>query len=790
MKRAILNLGNGNLQQGCNTVVLELLEADYREPLQRTASLPPAPNLAALYQRWQNLYLARNENQLFRIHLSQPDGVRYSEAEFQAVCKALLQQLNDWLNSAALRSIDQELRTAFSREEEFQIIVATNDPALHRLPWHLWEFFEDYPNAEIALSRLDWQTLPTPRSSTGSCKILALLGDTRGIDVEPDRQILSDLPGAELTILQNSNHREFNECLWNPQGWDILFFAGHSQTLDNEGTIHINGTDTLTIAQFKHALGKAISNGLRLAIFNSCDGIGLAHHLSDLQIPYTIVMREPVPDQVAQVFLQSFFQAFSIGMSFHLAVREARQKLESLESEIPCASWLPVIWQNPTAAPFECVDLNSLSTIALPSPPVSQRPSLRRVAALGLMITGLMMGVRSLGVLETTELAAYDHLVRQRPAEPIDPRISVVEVTEEDTNQYGYPLPDSILVQLIQKLEQANLRAIGLDIYRPTPRGDSKPTLMQVFEQNQNLFMVCSYRSRDKSYAPPQVSEEQLASQVGFGDLSVDTSDWVKQDTRSDVVAGEHTSPEHQTVRRQILSYDPSLQPVPSKCSVPYSFSFQLAFQFLDGEKIHPLEVNPNEQWQFGSVTFQELPSRFGGYQALEKYSSQIMLNYRSNQPGRRLSLSQVLNGQVEARSLQNQVVLVGYTAPGARDFFETPYGPMAGVWIHAHMVSQKLSAVLDRRSLIWTLPQWGSLQWGDVIWVFGWSITGGLLVWGFWFRPITMGIAAMGVALILYQACVFAMIYGGWLPLVPATLSLLFTSGFVLMHRVLIKGY
>ncbi|KAM3104182.1 CHASE2 domain-containing protein, partial [Phormidesmis sp. 146-33] len=31
----------------------------------------------------------------------------------------------------------------------------------------------------------------------------------------------------------------------------------------------------------------------------------------------------------------------------------------------------------------------------------------------------------------------------------------------------------------------------------------------------------------------------------------------------------------------------------------------------------------------------------------------------------------------------------MGYTAPVARDSFDTPYGEMAGVWVHAHMVSQ-----------------------------------------------------------------------------------------------------
>ncbi len=58
-------------------------------------------------------------------------------------------------------------------------------------------------------------------------------------------------------------------------------------------------------------LRKAISRGLQLAIFNSCDGLGLANDLAELNIPQIIVMRSPVPDLVAQEFLKHFLKAFS-----------------------------------------------------------------------------------------------------------------------------------------------------------------------------------------------------------------------------------------------------------------------------------------------------------------------------------------------------------------------------------------------------------------------------------------------------------------------------------------------
>ena len=81
---------------------------------------------------------------------------------------------------------------------------------------------------------------------------------------------------------------------------------------------------------------------------NSLDGLGLAKALEKLNIPQIIVMREPVPNRIAQEFFQHFLKAFAVErMSLYLAVRKARRKLQGLEDEYPGASWLPVICQNP-----------------------------------------------------------------------------------------------------------------------------------------------------------------------------------------------------------------------------------------------------------------------------------------------------------------------------------------------------------------------------------------------------------------------------------------------------------
>jgi CHAT domain len=108
----------------------------------------------------------------------------------------------------------------------------------------------------------------------------------------------------------------------------------------------------LTIEELKDVLSTAIARNLHLAIVNSCDGLGLARHLADLHLPQMIVMRELVPDRAAQEFLQSFLRYYSNGKSLYVSVRQARKHLQSIESDFPSASWLPVIWQNPAELPL------------------------------------------------------------------------------------------------------------------------------------------------------------------------------------------------------------------------------------------------------------------------------------------------------------------------------------------------------------------------------------------------------------------------------------------------------
>ncbi len=351
----ILTLGTGDFNKGFPSVTAQIWTEGDRLPIQpNPGELPPAPEIAEVYHNWQSQYngFIEEKNKISRMERKQGNVTSFSQVDIEKLAEELEEKLNKWLNAEQFLSIDRILRERFNRSDEIQVIIQSENIHVRRLPWHLWDFLKPYRKAEIALSSPFYDRTLKTAVTRNRIRILSILGDDKGIDINKDRQLL-DKFDAEKAFIVKPNSQELKAQLWSEKGWDILCFSGHSSSeMDgSNGYIYINDTEKITIPELKNALTTAIERGLQIAIFNSCDGLGLANQLASLHIPQIIVMREPVPDKVAQEFLKNFLTAFASGKSFYLAVREAREKLQSLEEYFPCASWLPVICQNPAEIP-------------------------------------------------------------------------------------------------------------------------------------------------------------------------------------------------------------------------------------------------------------------------------------------------------------------------------------------------------------------------------------------------------------------------------------------------------
>lgn len=366
----VFKVGEGSPGSGFPVTVQISVEGAAPEA-EAIGRLPPCEDLLHHHGQWQAAY--RRLGCGFRLEKTAGAVEVVSlTAEIKTWAAQVQQGLNLWLRSDSFRPIRELLFHHLLADDSIRMILQTPDPDLRRLPWQLWEGFDRYPKAELALSAPSYQRVPPPIAADRKVRILAILGNSQGIDVQVDRQMLADLPQARVTFLVEPQRQHLTDQLWD-QPWDLLFFAGHSSSSDQDqtGQIAINPHESLSLGQLRYGLRKAVSNGLRLAIFNSCDGLGLAHELSDLHIPHLILMREPVPDPVAQAFLKYFLARFVQGTSLYLSVREARERLQGLEDRFPFASWLPVICQNlaespPTWRSLQSPSDHTLATAASP----------------------------------------------------------------------------------------------------------------------------------------------------------------------------------------------------------------------------------------------------------------------------------------------------------------------------------------------------------------------------------------------------------------------------------------
>ncbi len=348
MKKLVVLKLDGDFNQGFK-VSLEIGEDGKRADVELSDNklkLPPIPKLPDIYQEWCRSYRSLDG---YRIkakkgHIS---NIKISSLKEDCQTKADEIKLNftNWLKADSFLRIKEECLIHLSPADEIRFIIRATEFQLRKLPWHLWDLFDSYPDAEIGLSCFSSRRLS--KSYRNKVRILIVLGNSEGINVAEDEQLIKDFcKDAELVVLTEPSILELNEHIWDEKGWDILFFSGHSRTELQQGIIYLNSVDGLKIEELKESLKKAVRGGLQLAFFNSCDGLGIAAELENLHIPQVIVMREPVPDKVANQFSKYFFQEFTEGKSFYKSVNVARRKLQGLEKKYPCASWLPVIVQN------------------------------------------------------------------------------------------------------------------------------------------------------------------------------------------------------------------------------------------------------------------------------------------------------------------------------------------------------------------------------------------------------------------------------------------------------------
>ncbi|PSN18831.1 diguanylate cyclase [filamentous cyanobacterium CCP5] len=380
-----------------------------------------------------------------------------------------------------------------------------------------------------------------------------------------------------------------------------------------------------------------------------------------------------------------------------------------------------------------------------------------RVLFSSLLVAGIVTGVKHIGGLEPLELAYLDFSTRQRSDLPIDPRITVLGITEADCQRYRCPLSDALLADTLSRLQAHSPRVVGLDIYRTIVRPPGRMAI-ETRLQASNLIAIMNVGSdpvNGQVPAPEQVDPER----IGFNDFPTDLDG---------------------IIRRNLLY-------VGGQDHGYYAFGLRVALAYL-GED-YDLKV-VGDQLQIGKAVFPALKTKDGGYQDVDNAGYQVLLRYRGQQaPAAVLTLTQLLTGDFDSDLIRDRAILIGTTAQSSKDLFLTPFSSnqqqnflMSGVEIHAHMVSQILDAVAGETALYRFLPPWSEL-----LWLWGWCVTASLVAWSTR-RPWQLGLAGSVLLAGLLGTGAVAMGRLLWLPIAEPVIGFTVTLGLAATHRLLYR--
>ena len=382
----------------------------------------------------------------------------------------------------------------------------------------------------------------------------------------------------------------------------------------------------------------------------------------------------------------------------------------------------------------------------------------RRILAIAPSAAVLAIALSWTGLTQSLELTVFDQYFRLRPPEPIDQRIVVVTIDDTDITKLGHwPISDEVLVRLLYKLKNQQVRAIGLDLYRDLPVEPGHQDLVQALQTMPNVIGI------EKHLGTRQVPAAAILTQLN-------------QVAMADIVEDKDG-----IVRRGLISA------TDSQDQIPLGLGVVVALQYLEAEKITLKAVEGSSKLKLGRAIFEPFSSNDGGYIRADSGGYQILLNFRGSQKSfRSVSITDVLNDKVPAGFLRDRIIFIGSTAESTNDYFLTPYdnrwtnrSPRTpGVYIHVNLASQVLSAALNGRPFIQVFPE--PLEW---VWALIWSIIGTFVSWRILqanglgsqhliYIGITVGIILTGGGLISISYLTF--LEGWWIPVLPALTGLI----------------
>jgi hypothetical protein len=512
-----------------------VFELSWGQAQQLRVTITYPKSLSQLYQNWQQVYLGFYNKALrgrvVKKGQLEPKSIDWHAKLIEAETQ-LLSEFHHWLRSrelteirdtilqAAMAQIQSASRTESLSNTGIDLLICASPIEVARLPWEAWEIGSRFAASKIRIARTCRDILEQPSPATkarGKARVLAILGDDRGLDFQREKTALQSFSkqlDVELVGWQGKSdgrtpaelRTEITKQIADPLGWDLLFFAGHSNEASGlGGELAIAPNVSLYLTELQGAIKTARQNGLQFAIFNSCKGLDLADTLISLGLNQVAVMREPIHNQVAEEFLLRFLNYLVQHLDAHDALMSACRSLKSEQQyTYPSAFLIPSLYRHPGASVYRLPEHSGDWWGQLRQKIQPILPSKKEAIAL----TALLMASWQLPIQDwlidqrVYFQARYRQLTQQ--LETATPRpILLVAIDEESIRQVGLsdprPIDRRYLAEIIDQLNRFDAKVVGLDylIDRPAnDQGDNDQILATAVnnsvQQDQTWFIFAS----------------------------------------------------------------------------------------------------------------------------------------------------------------------------------------------------------------------------------------------------------------------------------------------------------
>jgi CHASE2 domain len=508
-----------------------LFELSWGQEQRLSAQIDYPESLGMLYQEWQRIYLSFYHNNL--LGQAEVSGtytlptIDWHSALVKAEA-SLLYEFHQWLRSAQL----YEIRTAIIRASKLpqdtgsiQIHLTCAPIELERLPWEAWEIGTDIGSPRtIRILRtpanIRYESLPPQLRRP---RILVIVGG------DEQNHFASDLAAViakfrstaqiETVGWRLSSHEvselkmQVQDAIASTQGWDALLFFGHSNeaTLTG-GELAIAPNTWLTIQELTPLLLKAKERGLQFALFNSCSGLNIAESLISLGLSQVAVMREPIHNTVAQIFLMHFLQGLAAYQDVHEAMVSACRHLK-VDNNLtyPSAYLIPSLFHHPHASLFRIKPWGWKQGLK------QWIPNQQEVLVVGaLSLVSLLSPVQDtlLDLRMLTQAVYRDLWSEAKPV--VNPKqtpksvspIVLVQVDQTSLNQANIKSPNPMdrryLAKLVDRIAPFNPAEIGIDYLLDRPQPENDPILAKsvrkAIAQHKSWFVFAAIYDESRDF--------------------------------------------------------------------------------------------------------------------------------------------------------------------------------------------------------------------------------------------------------------------------------------------------